>query len=116
MADQVAAALLRGSPVSRPAAAEAAFNVGDMVRTRQIHPLTHTRLPRYCRGKRGRIVAVHGVHVFPDASAIGLGERAQWLYTVRFDASELWGADTTASSVCVDCWEPYLDKSNAEPI
>lgn len=116
MADQVAAALLRGSPVSRPAAAEAAFNVGDTVRTRQIHPLTHTRLPRYCRGKRGRIVAVHGVHVFPDASAIGLGERAQWLYTVRFDASELWGADTTASSVCVDCWEPYLDKSNAEPI
>lgn len=116
MADQVASALLRGSPVSRPAAAEAAFNVGDMVRTRQIHPLTHTRLPRYCRGKQGRIVAVHGVHVFPDANAIGLGEQAQWLYTVCFEASELWGADTTASTVCVDCWEAYLDKPDAEPI
>lgn len=113
MADEVAAALLRGSPVSRPAEAEAGFAVGDLVRARQINPLTHTRLPRYCRGKRGRIVAVHGAHVFPDANAIGLGEQPQWLYTVRFEASELWGADTTASSVCVDCWEPYLDKADA---
>jgi len=31
------------------------------------------------------------------------------LYTVRFDAKELWGPDTTAGSVCVDCWEPYLE-------
>lgn len=113
MADEVAAALLRGSPVSRPAETEAGFAVGDLVRARQINPLTHTRLPRYCRGKRGRIVAVHGAHVFPDANAIGLGEQPQWLYTVRFEASELWGADTTASSVCVDCWEPYLDKADA---
>ena len=112
MADEVAAALLRGSPVNRPAETEAGFKVGDMVRTRQIHPRTHTRLPRYCRGKRGRIVAVHGTHVFPDANAIGLGEHAHWLYTVRFEASELWGADTTASSVCVDCWEAYLDKAD----
>jgi nitrile hydratase len=28
---------------------------------------------------------------------------------VRFDAVELWGKDTTASSVCADCWEPYLE-------
>jgi nitrile hydratase beta subunit len=114
MADQVAAALQRGGPTDRPAAAAARFRVGDIVRTRQMHPATHTRLPRYCRGKQGRIVAVHGAHVFPDTNAIGLGEQPQWLYTVRFDASELWGADTTAASVCVDCWEPYLDYPNTE--
>ena len=108
MADQVAAALLRGSPVNRAAAAGARFKLGDRVQTRQLNPSTHTRLPRYCRGKRGRIVAVHGAHVFPDTNAVGLGEQPQWLYTVRFDASELWGTDTTAASVCVDCWEPYL--------
>jgi nitrile hydratase len=108
-ADQVAATLLRGSPVERPAKADARFRIGDIVQTRQMNPATHTRLPRYCRGKRGQIVLVHGVHVFPDTNAVGLGEQPQWLYTVRFDASDLWGADTTAASVCVDCWESYLD-------
>ncbi|MFK4447581.1 nitrile hydratase beta subunit [Caballeronia udeis] len=112
-ADEVAAALLRGSSVNRPAAASARFKVGDRVQARQLNPSTHTRLPRYCRGRRGCIVAVHGAHVFPDANAAGLGEQPQWLYTVRFDASELWGPDTTAASVCVDCWEPYLDYPHA---
>jgi nitrile hydratase len=112
-ADEVAPALLRGSPADRPTAAGARFKVGDRVRTRQLNPPTHTRLPRYCRGKRGGIIAVHGTHVFPDANAVGLGEQPQWLYAVRFDAAELWGTDTTAASVCVDCWEPYLDYPNA---
>lgn len=115
MADQVPAVLLRGGPADRPATEAARFEVGDMVQTRQMHPSTHTRLPRYCRGKRGRIIAAHGMHVFPDTNAIGLGEQPQWLYTVRFDAVELWGTDTTAASVCVDCWEPYLDYPNAGP-
>ncbi|MFM0670393.1 nitrile hydratase subunit beta [Paraburkholderia sediminicola] len=109
MAKDVSAALFRGGPVDRPAAVEAKFAVGDWVQARQINPSSHTRLPRYCRGKRGRIVAVHGTHVFPDANAIGQGEQPQWLYTVRFDSAELWGRDTTAASVCVDCWEPYLE-------
>ncbi len=112
-ADLVSATLSRGSPVDRPAPAEARFVVGDIVQTRQLHPLTHTRLPRYCRGKRGQVIARHGAHVFPDTNATGQGEQPQWLYTVRFEAAELWGADTTASSVCVDCWEPYLDAANA---
>ncbi|QQC67063.1 nitrile hydratase subunit beta [Paraburkholderia ginsengisoli] len=112
-ADAVAAALLRGSPVNRPTAVVARFKVGDRVQTRQLNPSTHTRLPRYCRGRRGRIIAVHGAHVFPDANSVGLGEQPQWLYTVCFDAAELWGTDTTAASVCVDCWEPYLDYPNA---
>lgn len=113
MAKDVSATLLRGSPVERPAAMEAKFAVGDWVQARQINPSSHTRLPRYCRGKRGRIVTVHGTHVFPDTNAIGLGEQPQWLYTVRFDSAELWGRDTTAASVCVDCWEPYLEPPSA---
>ncbi|MFL9963588.1 nitrile hydratase subunit beta [Paraburkholderia sediminicola] len=113
MASEVAAALRRGSPVDRPAVTEARYKVGDAVLTRRFNPSTHTRLPRYCRGRRGRIIAVHAPHVFPDTNAIGLGEQPKWLYTVRFDASELWGKDTTAASVCVDCWEPYLDYPDA---
>ena len=115
MASEVPAALRRGSPVDRPAVTEARFKVGDEVLTRQFNPATHTRLPRYCRGRRGRVIAVHAPHVFPDTNAIGLGEQPHWLYTVRFDASELWGKDTTAASVCVDCWEPYLDYPDVTP-
>ena len=113
-AEQVNPMLFSGSPVSRPASSPARFAVGDMVRTLQLNPATHTRLPRYCRGKRGRIVAVHGAHVFPDSNALGRGEDPRWLYTVRFDAVELWGKDTTASSVCADCWEPYLEADETE--
>ena len=48
----------RGS-YSRPAPAPARFKVGDRVRTKNIHPTTHTRLPRYARGhvRRGRATA-----------------------------------------------------------
>jgi nitrile hydratase subunit beta len=39
----------------RPAPAPARFKVGDPVKTRNINPPTHTRLPRYARGKLGTI-------------------------------------------------------------
>jgi nitrile hydratase len=108
-ADNVAAVLARGGSTARTVAGEARFHVGDAVRTREINPPTHTRLPRYCRGKRGTVVMLHGAHVFPDANARGTGEDPQWLYTVRFDGIELWGSDTSATAVHIDCWEPYLE-------
>ncbi|MGT2492647.1 SH3-like domain-containing protein [Cupriavidus basilensis] len=84
--------MARGSPSARPATAEARFHLGERVRTRQMHPAGHTSAePRCCRGRQGEIVAVHGAHVFPDASAAGAGDQPQWLYTVRFAASELLG-------------------------
>ena len=108
-ADLVVAAMTRGAPPQRALAGAPRFRVGDAVRTRDLHPATHTRLPRYCRGKPGTIAAVHGAHIFADAHARGIDEPLECLYTVRFDARVLWGADTTAAAVCVDCWEPYLD-------
>ena len=57
-----------------------------------MHPPGHTRLPRYARGKLGRIEAVQGFHVFPDSNAHGRGEAPQWLYTVVFDARRDLGA------------------------
>lgn len=109
VAADVPATLARGGPTQRAAQAPPRFAAGDPVRTAVMNPAHHTRLPRYARGKRATVVSLHGAHVFPDASAQGLGEQPQWLYTVRFDARELWGPDTSASSVCVDCWEPYLE-------
>jgi nitrile hydratase beta subunit len=108
--ENVAAVLAKGGPSEREVSTPARFKTGDAVRTRQMNPATHTRLPRYCRDKRGTVVGVRGAHVFPDKNALGLGDQPQWLYTVEFDAKELWGPDTTASSVCVDCWESYLEQ------
>ena len=92
----------------RPAAAAQKFESGDGVRTRNIHPDGHTRLPRYLRGHPGEIVAVHGAHVFPDSNAQGTGEDPQWLYTVRFKASDVWGIQSR-DSIHADLWEPYLE-------
>jgi nitrile hydratase len=58
----------------------------------------------------GKVTRLHGCHVFPDASAQGLGDDPQWLYVVVFDAAELWGADgQSGSAVSVDAFEPYLE-------
>jgi nitrile hydratase len=111
-ADAVPAALAAGSPSARPASGPARFAPGDRVRSRTMNPIGHTRLPRYARGKLGTIVSVHGAHVFPDSHAARRDPDPQWLYTVRFDAHELWGPDTTASCVHVDCWEPYLEPAD----
>ncbi len=100
--------LSSGGPASRPSNTIQGFAVGDKVRTRNINPQGHTRLPRYARAKEGEIVTVHGTHVFPDSSGNGKGEDPQWLYTVRFTARELWGKDTR-DSVCIDLWQPYLE-------
>ena len=108
-AADVAATLARGASTQRALGGSPRFAIGDHVRARAINPPAHTRLPRYCRGKSGTIVAFHGAHVYPDANARGDSEAPQWLYTVRFAARDLWGPDTTAAAVHVDCFEPYLD-------
>jgi nitrile hydratase len=99
----------RGS-FSRPPAREARFKPGDRVRTRNINPATHTRLPRYARGREGLVEAVRGCHVFPDAVTTGRGEEPQWLYTVVFEARQLWGANADpALMVSIEAFEPYLE-------
>ncbi len=98
----------RGS-FTRPSSAPAKFAPGDHVRTTNINPVTHTRLPRYARDKTGVVEAVRGCHVFPDKVAIGEGEDPQWLYTVVFSGRELWGeASDPSISVSIEAFEPYL--------
>ncbi len=110
-AEAVEPAMLRGTPYDRPAPAPALCAVGETVRTRVMHPQTHTRLPRYARGKIGVVEAVRGCFVFPDSHALGKGEDPHWCYALRFEGCELWGpeADPTLS-VSIDAWEPYLER------
>jgi nitrile hydratase len=101
--------LARGGPADRSAPRPPRFEPGARVRTKNIHPRTHTRLPRYARGHEGVIERVHGCHVFPDHNALG-NEDPQWLYSVRFDAAELFGPDADPrSQVSFDAFEPYLE-------
>ena len=112
-ADRVASALAKGSPTERALATQPRFAMGDHVATKVMHPTTHTRLPRYARGKTGTVKFIHGAHVFPDTHAHDLGEQPCYCYGVEFAATELWGegADPTLS-VMVDCWEPYLEQAS----
>lgn len=101
--------MVRGK-FGRTAPAPAVFGSGDRVRARNIHPKTHTRLPRYVRGHVGIVERDHGCHVFPDTAATESGENPQWLYTVVFDGAELWGPDADPTlKISIDAFEPYLE-------
>jgi nitrile hydratase beta subunit len=94
---------------ARPAPAPARFKEGDRVRAKNLNPTTHTRLPRYARGKLGTVEAVRGCHVFPDQAALGAGDDPQWLYAVVFAGRELWGDDADPTlTVSIEAFEPYL--------
>ncbi|MEE4280925.1 MAG: nitrile hydratase subunit beta [Pseudomonadales bacterium] len=98
---------------SRPTAernsdAPARFSIGDCVLTSMFPVPGHTRLPAYARGRLGTVVALHGSWVYPDTNAHGQGEQPQHLYTICFDAQELWGEGADDLEVCLDLFEPYL--------
>jgi nitrile hydratase len=108
-ASDVSPALTRGR-YGRETTAPARYKIGDRVRAKNIHPPTHTRLPRYVRGHVGTIERIQGCHVFPDTVVLDAGENPQWLYTVVFDGRELWGEGSDpAVKVSVEAFEPYLD-------
>jgi nitrile hydratase len=89
---------------------EPRFAPGQAVRARNIHPVGHTRLPRYARGCRGIVERDYGVFAFPDSSAAGEGQKPQHVYSVRFDARELWGPTASATDrIYIDLWDDYLD-------
>jgi nitrile hydratase len=86
------------------------YRVDQAVRTRNLHPQGHTRVPRYARGRRGVVAIDHGVFIFPDSHAVGEGTQPQHVYSVRFTAQELWGPDAPPrDSVYVDLWDDYLE-------
>jgi len=115
LSELVAAMIKFGASPLREIDSEPRFAVGDEVETTRRSPKGHTRLPRYARGSRGRIVLHHGAHVLPDTSAHDLGECPEHLYTVRFEASDLWGADADGpGAVHIDLWESYLSPAGEE--
>ncbi len=100
----------RAGAASREPSSPARFRVGERVRTRNLQPAGHTRLPGYARGKRGEVVLLQGAWVFPDTHAHERGEHPQHVYAVRFAGRELFGDDADPGfSVHLDLFEPYLE-------
>jgi nitrile hydratase beta subunit len=103
--------MLGGASSVREVSSTPRFQVGARVKTKNINPSGHTRLPRYARAKYGVVNAVYDAHVFPDASAHGKGDSPEYLYSVRFVANELWGVNHS-EAVYLDLWESYLESAS----
>ena len=93
----------------RPLDSAPAYRPGDAIRTRSMGASGHCRLPAYAQGRRGRIHAYHGAHIFADDSAKG-EEHPDHIYSVVFEAGELWPeAAGRRDRVFLDLWEAYLE-------
>ena len=90
-------------------ATHAKFKIGDPVIVAPENPAGNPRTPKYIRGKRGIIGAVHGVLENPRDHR-GL---YQPLYTVKFDLSEV-SACPDQDSVWVDVHEEWLSALRPE--
>ena len=79
------------------------YKIGDAVMVADENPTGNPRTPRYIRGKRGVIGAVHGVlENIRDHRGIH-----NPLYTVKFDVSELSNCHEP-DSIWVDVHEEWL--------
>ncbi len=108
--DMVTAAIRTGASARAEPNGPPRFKVGEAVLARNVNPLGHTRLPRYVRGRRGIIQRNYGGFVFADTRAHGLGDHPQYVYSVRFDARELWGPEASPrDAVYLDLWESYIE-------
>lgn len=108
--EAVIPAISGGASQSRPDAKLAKrFEADDRIVTRRHGAPGHTRLPRYARGKAGRIAAVHGAFLVADLNTAG-DQTPEMLYTVVFQARDIWGAEAPAGdTLTLDLWDRYLE-------
>jgi len=115
LAPELAAVLMNNPIPTRLNVAQVPkFKPGDQIRTRNINPTKHTRLPRYARDKQGTIEQLHGAFLLPDTNAHGGPADPHHLYSVCFSAKEIWGSDASArDAIHIDLFEPYLETPTA---
>ena len=108
--ENVAGLIATGATARMEADVAPRFRPGDRVLVRNINPATHTRLPRYARGKPGVVEVDRGIFCFNDTNAHGQGHKPQHVYTVRFTARDLWGEQASPrDTVSLDMFEDYVE-------
>jgi nitrile hydratase beta subunit len=113
-ADKVDAVVATGGSARMDVSVPPRFRPGDRIRARNINSPTHTRLPRYVRGKPGVVEADLGVFSFNDSNARGLGPKPQHVYLVRFSARDLWGEQAAAKDrLYLELFDDYAEANDA---
>ena len=109
-ADQVPSMLRSGALARRELEVAPRFHPGQHVRTRNIHPTGHTRLPRYARDKQGVIERITASMFSPTPPRIRSGRSRSTF--IRFaSAHASFGAPTASprDSVNIDLWDNYIE-------
>ena len=66
------------------------------------------------RGKRGVIRRDWGLYVLADSNAHNAGDHSQHVYSVAFEARELWGKDAPRrDTLRIDLWDDYLEADSS---
>lgn len=109
LAERVRRRIYTPQPLEQESASPPRFEVGDSIVVRNIHPVGHTRLPRYVRGKRGIIARIYGAQGFQDEPTIA-DNSPQHVYSVVFEADELWGENAEPNHrLYIDMWECWME-------
>ena len=112
LADRVRQRIYAPQPLEQRVSTVPLFSVGDEIVVRNIHPEGHTRLPRYVRGKRGKIARIYGAQGFQDEPTIA-DSSPQHVYSAVFEASELWGRNAEPNQrLYIDMWECWMEMAD----
>lgn len=91
------------------------FTEGQVVRVRPDNPAGHTRAPAYVRGRPGVVESVRGAAKVPDSVVHEPTPRREPVYAVRFEMSDLWGANAEpGSELVLELWESYLEPAGSQ--
>lgn len=91
------------------------FKVGDSVTVLDIPQAGHTHLPLFIRAKVGLVERDLGLFIFPEAGDGGGQDTVQHVYSVRFEARDLWGAEASERhSLNFNIWDYNLDPANEQ--
>jgi len=70
----------------------------------------YKRRPDYAEDASGIVECVHGEYLPPDTAA------SEFLYSVRFDASEVWEDSESNQAVYIDLWESALEPDDMRDV
>lgn len=88
------------------------FSSGTEVLLREAVPERYKRRPEYAEGAQGVVEHLHGAYV-PAESQDEADPEHEFLYSVRFSHTEIWGEDHPEpnGSIYIDIWETALERT-----
>lgn len=86
------------------------FQIGQIVNVKNVCPNKHHRVPRYLKGKIGKVTEYLGLVDNPELAAYSKGNTELYpLYRVCFEQKSLWGGEQDGE-IYADLAEKWLCK------